>query len=363
MSITQLTLRQTTDALTLQIETKEARLEAEQQKLEADREEFSGKRQKLETDRAHMEDVYAKASETLVKERQNFEAEKAKVFAENIKAKTKIKLDVGGTGYSTSRTTLTSLPGSMLEAMFSGRHVLEEDESGRIFIDRNGATFEFVLEYLRSPGAFSLEGLSKREVAATITEFGFFGLPSPLPPDPPFSLQMTTRANSGSTAVVDESTGTCLISRAQGTGTGRSSWAVGSYFPPGVVFWKMTVNSFVEPDDVMCGIIANPSPGDITYTDATFCGWSEADIVYIRGDCNAAAADGWPGWQAGDEGIFKLDATAGSLKVRLRRTGRIYIIIGLPSPAESWRTCVLPYQAGSSLSVSTVSDEERALVG
>mmetsp|Transcript_46136 Transcript_46136/g.78513 ORF Transcript_46136/g.78513 Transcript_46136/m.78513 type:complete len:362 (-) Transcript_46136:201-1286(-) len=361
MSITQLTLRQTTDALTLQIETKEARLEAEQQKLEADREEFSGKRQKLETDRAHMEDVHAKESDALEGERRKFEVEKAQVFAENIKAKTKIKLDVGGTGYSTSRTTLTSLPGTMLEAMFSGRHALEEDETGRIFIDRNGATFEFVLEYLRSPGTFSIEGLSKREVAAINTEFEFFGLPSPLPPEPPFSLQMTTRAGCGCTAVVDESNESCLIS--QVPGNGGFSWAVGSSFPPGVVFWKMTVNSFVEPDDVMCGIIANPSPGDITYTDATFCGWSEADIVYIRGDCNAAAADGWPGWQAGDEGIFKLDATAGSLKVHLRRKGRSYSMIGLPSPAESWRTCVLPYQAGSSLSVSTVSDEERALVG
>jgi len=77
---------------------------------------------------------------------------------------------------------------------------------------------------------------------------------------------------------------------------------------------------------------------------------------------NSDQADGWPGWQAGDEGIFKLDATAGSLKVRLRRTGRSYIIIGLPSPADSWRACVLSIEAGTSVSLSTVSDEERALV-
>jgi len=116
MSNIQLILRQTTHALERQIQTEEARLEVEQQKLETDRaqmvEEHSGKRQKLETDRAHMEEVHAKASGALEEERFIFKAEKAQIIAENRKAKTKIKLDVGGTSYSTSRATLTSLPGS-----------------------------------------------------------------------------------------------------------------------------------------------------------------------------------------------------------------------------------------------------------
>ena len=46
--------------------------------------------------------------------------------------------------------------------MFSGRHTLEEDEDGRVFIDRDGAIFKLILEYLRSPTSFSLEGLSKQ---------------------------------------------------------------------------------------------------------------------------------------------------------------------------------------------------------
>lgn len=63
------------------------------------------------------------------------------------KIKSKVKLDVGGTHYSTSRTTLTSVHGSMLEAMFSGRYTLEEDEDGCTFIDRDGETFKHVLEF------------------------------------------------------------------------------------------------------------------------------------------------------------------------------------------------------------------------
>jgi arginine utilization protein RocB len=60
-----------------------------------------------------------------------------------------IKLDVGGVHYTTSVTTLTSVPDSMLAAMFSGRHTLHKNEEGRIFIDRNGKLFEYILDYLR----------------------------------------------------------------------------------------------------------------------------------------------------------------------------------------------------------------------
>ena len=45
-----------------------------------------------------------------------------------------ITLDVGGTIYKTTRTTLTRYPDSMLGAMFSGRHKLHRQDDGSIFI-------------------------------------------------------------------------------------------------------------------------------------------------------------------------------------------------------------------------------------
>lgn len=47
-----------------------------------------------------------------------------------------IELDVGGTRFSTSRSTLVRVEGSMLEAMFSGRHALAPSSDGSYFIDR-----------------------------------------------------------------------------------------------------------------------------------------------------------------------------------------------------------------------------------
>jgi len=61
----------------------------------------------------------------------------------------RVKLDVGGVFFTTSLHTLTRSKGSMLESMFGGRWKLEKDENDRVFIDRNGKYFQFVLDYLR----------------------------------------------------------------------------------------------------------------------------------------------------------------------------------------------------------------------
>jgi hypothetical protein len=57
-------------------------------------------------------------------------------------------LDVGGKHFTTSLTTLSREPDSMLGVMFSGRFKIMTDEHGRVFIDRDGKLFQYILEYL-----------------------------------------------------------------------------------------------------------------------------------------------------------------------------------------------------------------------
>ena len=59
----------------------------------------------------------------------------------------RIKLDIGGTHYTTSLATLTTFPDSMLGAMFSGRHALDICEDGSYFIDRDGLHFRKYLDF------------------------------------------------------------------------------------------------------------------------------------------------------------------------------------------------------------------------
>ncbi|XP_078681685.1 uncharacterized protein LOC144916433, partial [Branchiostoma floridae x Branchiostoma belcheri] len=61
-----------------------------------------------------------------------------------------VTLDVGGHVYRTAMTTLTRYPDSMLGAMFGGDLGALRDDQGRYFIDRDGALFRHVLNFLRT---------------------------------------------------------------------------------------------------------------------------------------------------------------------------------------------------------------------
>lgn len=68
-----------------------------------------------------------------------------------------IKLDVGGTHFTTSQTTLRRFPDSMIGAMFSGRHALTLNKNDEFFVDRDGTHFRFILNFLRDPEHFSVD--------------------------------------------------------------------------------------------------------------------------------------------------------------------------------------------------------------
>lgn len=61
----------------------------------------------------------------------------------------RVKLDIGGTIFSTSIENMTRIKGTYFESMFSGRWSLKPDESGAYFIDRDPYVFHFILNYLR----------------------------------------------------------------------------------------------------------------------------------------------------------------------------------------------------------------------
>lgn len=61
-----------------------------------------------------------------------------------------VSLNVGGVIYSTTRTTLTKYPDSMLGAMFNGNMKTTMDGKGNCFIDRDGILFRYILNFLRS---------------------------------------------------------------------------------------------------------------------------------------------------------------------------------------------------------------------
>ncbi|XP_067678327.1 uncharacterized protein [Haliotis asinina] len=82
-----------------------------------------------------------------------------------------IDLNVGGRHLTTSLSTLTKYPDSMLAAMFSGRQSVKKDKDDRYFIDVDGDVFAHVLNFLR------FETMPPPEAAAEVRKYAdYFGL-------------------------------------------------------------------------------------------------------------------------------------------------------------------------------------------
>jgi N-acetylneuraminic acid mutarotase len=85
-----------------------------------------------------------------------------------------VDVNVGGTVFTTLRSTMCSLPGTFLEAIFSGRHrTLTRD--GAVFIDRNAQYFQLILDWLRSPTPARLASLPMHD-ALFVEELEYYGL-------------------------------------------------------------------------------------------------------------------------------------------------------------------------------------------
>lgn len=100
-------------------------------------------------------DRVEKATENLRQEYEAFEKHRSQMcadYARQVDPNEWVKLNVGGVSYNYRRSILTSVEGSMLEAVFSGRWeaTLPRDNQGRIFIDENPVIFGEVVRYLHT---------------------------------------------------------------------------------------------------------------------------------------------------------------------------------------------------------------------
>ena len=82
-----------------------------------------------------------------------------------------ITLNVGGTIYTTSRTTLTRYPSSMLGCMFSDRLPSAMDNHGNFVIDRDGNLFRHVLNFLRTSKLTLPENFNEYELLEAEADF------------------------------------------------------------------------------------------------------------------------------------------------------------------------------------------------
>ena len=81
-----------------------------------------------------------------------FNEEKQKMKALDVSEDDITRLNVGGQKFTTTRSTLCQVEGSLLATMFSGRWEdgVKRDEDGAVFFDFNPQYFGYILDYLRT---------------------------------------------------------------------------------------------------------------------------------------------------------------------------------------------------------------------
>jgi hypothetical protein len=164
-------------------ETAEEHLTCLEESVIAAVEALRRRRDEQEKEHAEVLRIEGAKSINLARSRRAWEAELACMTAVQPSMVTRIKLNVGGVRFETSRATLLGVTGSMLETMFGARvDMLQYDpDDGSVFLDRDGARFGMILDFLRDGNASlfakKLRGLpSMRQREEMRSELDFFGL-------------------------------------------------------------------------------------------------------------------------------------------------------------------------------------------
>lgn len=118
---------------------------------------------------------------TIKKEKDQWETQKKLLIKKQFQPGEIITLNVGGKIFATAIETLQQQingKDTVLSAMFSGRFELTKDKHGNIFIDRDGTTFRYILNYLRVGGDVKkfIPPKNEQHLQELILEAEYFGL-------------------------------------------------------------------------------------------------------------------------------------------------------------------------------------------
>ena len=111
-------------------------------------------------------------------ERDAWERDKAEIAAMVKLDSEVIALNVGGTHHMmTERDVLRLIPGSTLDKMFNGLHELKKIDN-EVFLDRDGRTFQHLVNYLRNKREVLPEFMDKNDEIHFYKELDFWKVPT-----------------------------------------------------------------------------------------------------------------------------------------------------------------------------------------
>ena len=110
-------------------------------------------------------------------ERDKWEKEKEEIRAMINLDSEVVSLNVGGTHHlKTERDVLRLCKGSTLEKMFNGMHELKKIDDA-VFLDRDGRTFQYLVNYLRNDRTVFPEFMDKNDEIHFFKELDYWKIP------------------------------------------------------------------------------------------------------------------------------------------------------------------------------------------
>ena len=309
--------------------------------------------------KAEFEEIIEGERAKLKAEMEAFEAEKEMMKALDVSDDDIIFLNVGGQKYTTTRSTLCQVEGSLLAAMFSGRweSKLKRDQDGVVFFDFNPHYFGYVMDYLRAKRIATLEN------------------PAPLPKVPGDQMKnfnnlveyLDLKDELGRTEPTEVMTGEKFSSRSSGVNLQEdgkvavNDSAIGlryvlgeNVYHQGIVRHKLKLESFENNYWIMVGMVkADVVPkgnGSCRWPGSN--GWSlgENGQVYTNGAVTYNESLKKLSKQ-GDTVELVLDCNTGKLSLHLPTGQQFHINI---PKSQTWRLHVNLYGANDRIRIMEV---------
>jgi hypothetical protein len=185
----------------------------------------------------------------------------------------RVELNIGGHRFQTSVQTLRRVPHTFFDAYFSGRYAQDVCLDGRIFVDRDGKHFGYVLEYMRD-GVVSVADAGVQPSVSLLRalkrEFGYCRDAAEQPSKP---AQLETAYVMGGVDVIDNYNTLSSMERYDAASGQWSAVAAMStahqIFGACVIANKIYVTGGMDSDDVILSSVEKYSPLSDTWSAVT----------------------------------------------------------------------------------------------
>ena len=303
-------------------------------------------------------------------EMEAYQAEKQRMKAVDVSDDDIILLNVGGQKFTSTRSTLCQVEGSLLATMFSGRWEdnVKRDQDGAVFFDVNPQYFGYILDYLRAKKIATPENPAPLPEVPQNQEKNFsnlveyLGLSKEIVPTEIATEKLSEKFNSRElsekfnshipTGISIKEDGKVAV---HDSNTGHKYVLGENVYQHGIIRFKLKLESFQNNHWIMVGIMkADVVPqSDNSFFLPGCNGWylGTANPAVIKNGSFTENKTFQNATKQGDTVELVLDCDAGKLSLHLPTGQQSHIEI---PKSQSWRLHVILYRANDKIRIVQV---------